>query len=108
MSLIFSSSHVETPCLATSIIMHVALLVFSSLNVNLSIFHLIFTWINTKSYREHVKQNYIYFAHSVLTCFHCNNRETVPDSATSKHLLAASKVYPLGFFDSFPFTTCVR
>lgn len=29
-------------------------------------------------------------------------------ASASKHLLSANKVYPLGFFDSSPSTTCVR
>lgn len=68
----------------------------------------IFLGLVTKFFRGNVKLSCIYFALIVLTCFQSNNREIVLDSAKSKHLLSANKVYPLSFFDSSPSTTCVR
>lgn len=74
-------------------------------SVNPSLF---FFTLGLNTNLKNVTLSHITFAHIVLTRFQYTNREIVPDSAKSKHLLAANKVYPLGFFDSFPFTTCVR
>lgn len=50
-----------------------------------------------KHFRDEVKQSYN------LDFFFQDSSKIVPDCTKSKHLLAANKVYPSSFFDSFPF-----